>query len=81
MSASTEREYMESYLGVALILASTLLITTILLQVRGPGSGLFGAAQSTYRVRRGVEKLLFQFTIVLTVIFIVIAIVFVQFVE
>ncbi|MQF83014.1 preprotein translocase subunit SecG [SAR202 cluster bacterium AD-802-E10_MRT_200m] len=72
---------MESYLGVALILASTLLITTILLQVRGTGSGLFGAAQSTYRVRRGVEKLLFQFTIVLTVIFIVIAIVFVQFVE
>ena len=72
---------MESYLGVALILASVLLITTILLQVRGTGSGLFGAAQSTYRVRRGVEKLLFQFTIILTVVFIIIAIIFVQFVE
>ena len=72
---------MESYLGVALMLASALLITTILLQVRGTGSGLFGAAQSTYRVRRGIEKLLFQFTIILTVVFLIIAMVFVQFVD
>ena len=72
---------MDSYMGVALILISGLLITTILLQVRGQGTGLFGSAQGTYRVRRGVEKLLFQFTIILTIVFLLTAIIFVQFVE
>ena len=65
---------METYLGIAQILISVLLVATILLQVRGQGSGLFGAAQGTYRVRRGVEKLLFQFTIIFTVVFLLIAI-------
>ena len=65
---------METYLGVAQILISTLLIATILLQVRGQGGGLFGAAQGTYRVRRGMERILFQFTIIFTVVFLLIAI-------
>ena len=65
---------MESYLGVTQIMISVLLITTILLQVRGQGGGLFGGSQGTYRVRRGVEKLLFQFTIIFTVIFLLVSI-------
>jgi len=64
----------ETYLGVAQILVSILLIATILLQVRGQGGGLFGSAQGTYRVRRGMERILFQFTIIFTVVFLLIAI-------
>ena len=72
---------MDSYMGIALILISGLLITTILLQVRGQGTGLFGSGQGTFRVRRGLEKILFQFTIILTIIFLLVAIIFVQLVE
>ena len=70
---------MITYLAISQMLVSALLIATILLQVRGQGSGLFGSAQGTYRVRRGVEKLLFQFTIVLTIVFLTICILMVQF--
>jgi len=65
---------MSVYLAVVQILISVLLIATILLQVRGEGSGVFGAGQSTFRVRRGMDLLLFRFTIGLTVLFIVTAI-------
>ena len=70
---------MITYLGLTQILVSILLILTILLQVRGQGGGLFGSAQGTYRVRRGVEKLLFHFTIVLTVFFLLISLLMVYF--
>ena len=70
---------MITYLGLTQILVSILLILTILLQGRGQGGGLFGSAQGTYRVRRGVEKLLFQFTIVLTVFFLLISLLMVYF--
>ena len=52
------------------ILVSILLITTVLMQVRGQGGGIFGSAEGSYRTRRGLEKLLFQFTIVLVGVFI-----------
>ena len=70
---------METYLGVAQILISILLVGSILLQVRGQGGGLFGSAQGTFRVRRGMEKLLFQATIALVVIFLLISILSVRF--
>ena len=65
-------------LNVIHIFISVLLITTILLQVRGQGSGLFGSAEGSFRTRRGLEKTLFQFTIVLIVIFILISIISVR---
>ena len=52
------------------MVVATLLIVAVLLQVKGQGGGLFGAAESSYRTRRGVEKLLFQSTIVLVGVFI-----------
>jgi protein translocase SecG subunit len=64
---------------IAQILVSMLLVATILLQVRGEGSGMFGSAQSSFRVRTGVELLLFRFTIVLVVVFLAISIVSVRF--
>lgn len=61
---------------VQAILAIALTVA-ILLQVKGQGfNGSFGSdAGSIYRTRRGVEKTLFQFTIGLAVVFMVIALV------
>ncbi len=55
------------------IVIAVLLITVVLMQTRGSGTTLFGQAESTFRSRRGVEKLLFRTTIGLTVVFIVLA--------
>ncbi|MBI4233260.1 MAG: preprotein translocase subunit SecG [Chloroflexi bacterium] len=70
---------MQTYLNVAEVLVSLLLVLTIVLQVRGQGTGLFSSAQSTFRARRGLEKTLFQFTIGLTVLFVIISILSVRF--
>jgi preprotein translocase subunit SecG len=65
----------ESFFQIAMVMVSVLLIGVILVQVRGQGSGFFGAAQASFRTRRGIEKTLFQLTITLAVVFTVIAIV------
>ena len=62
------------YLNIGQILVSVLIVLVILIQVKEGGSGLFGSAQSTVRTRRGLEKILFQFTIILTVVFLGISI-------
>ena len=69
---------MDSYLNVAQILISFFIVLVILAQVKEGGGGLFGSAQSSGRTRRGLEKTLFQFTIILTAIFLVISIVSVR---
>ena len=66
---------MTSYLNVAQILVSLIIILVILAQVKEGGGGLFGSAQSSIRTRRGLEKTLFQFTIVLSAIFLGISVV------
>ena len=60
---------METTVHIVQIIMSLLLISIILLQVKGQGVGLFGSAESSYRTRRGFEKTLFQFTILLIVVF------------
>lgn len=65
---------MSSFVNVAVMIVAILLILVVLLQIREQGSGLFGNSQSTVRTRRGLEKVLFQFTIVLATIFILMAI-------
>ena len=66
---------MGTFLNVAQIVLATSLILAILLQVRGGGlGGIFGQADSVFRTKRGVEKTLFQLTIVLVVLFIGISI-------
>jgi len=65
---------LEDILNVVQILLSIVLVLVILMQVRELGSGLFGSASTTFRVRRGVEKTLFQFTIVLVIAFIFVSI-------
>jgi preprotein translocase subunit SecG len=59
-------------LAIGQILVSIALIAAILLQARGVGlSGTFGGDSAVYRSRRGVERRLWQFTIVLLVLFII----------
>ncbi len=69
---------METSLHIVQILISIVLVLIILMQVRESGSGLFGSAQASYRTRRGVEKTLFQFTIILAVAFLIISIISVR---
>ena len=64
---------MDSFFQASQILVALLLIAVILIQVRGQGSGFFGSAQASFRTRRGVEKTLFQFTIILAILFTLLA--------
>ena len=66
---------MQTYVSIAAIILSIVLIAVVLAQVRGGGTGLFGAAEGTFRTRRGVEQTLFRFTIVLGVLFVVLSLV------
>ena len=67
---------MINYLYIAQIIVAVALIIVTLLQVKGGGlGGIFGQADTVYRTKRGVEKTLFQFTIILVVIFVVLSVV------
>jgi preprotein translocase subunit SecG len=62
----------QNYLNLGQILVSIILIVVVLLQAKGAGLGTgLGGSGSTasFRTRRGLEKTLFQATIVLVVIF------------
>ena len=66
---------MGTYISFAVIIVVVLLVASILMQVRGAGGGLFGAGSiQSYRTRRGVERTLFQFTIGLGIIFVILAV-------
>ena len=70
---------MQTYLNVAQIVLAVALILIILLQVRGGGlGGIFGQPDTVYRTKRGVEKTMFQLTIVLAVLFIIVAVISVK---
>ena len=66
---------MQTYLSVAQIVLSVALILAVLFQVRGGGlGGIFGQPTTVFRTKRGVEKTLFQLTIALVVLFIIVSI-------
>ncbi len=57
-------------LNIALTVFAVLLVTCILLQSRGAGlSAAFGGEGNVYRTKRGVEKKLFQLTIIFAILF------------
>lgn len=67
---------MKSFILILQIVVSVLLVTIILLQSKGSGLGtVFGSDASFYRSRRGIEKMFVYFTIILTLLFFVLAIV------
>ena len=62
---------MNPILAIGQILLSIALIAAILLQARGTGlSGTFGGDSAVYRSRRGVERRLWQFTVILLALFV-----------
>ena len=70
---------MPVYLTIAQIVLAVALIAVLALQVKGGGlGGIFGQADGVYRTRRGVEKTLFQVTIVLAILFVILSIVIVR---
>jgi preprotein translocase subunit SecG len=67
----------DTAINIVMIIVSIVLILVILLQTKGSSfSGAFGGdTGSIYRTRRGIEKTLFQFTIGVAVLFVVLAII------
>lgn len=63
----------DTILNIAQIVIAVSLVTLLLLQVKGVGSGFFGEAYSTFRTRRGFEQTLFRVTIVLVLVFLGVA--------
>lgn len=63
------------YIDIAQILVAVVLTVLVLLQAKGSGIGATfgGGTNSSFRTRRGVEKTLFQLTIVLALVFLVIS--------
>ena len=63
-------------ISIALIITSIALILSVIMQSKGAGlGGLTGAdTGGVFTARRGVEKLLFRVTIILSVLFFVLAI-------
>ena len=60
---------MQTYINIAQIIISVALIVAILFQVRGGGlGGIFGQPDTVFRTRRGIERTLFRFTIILVVL-------------
>lgn len=58
------------------LVVSIALIAAILMQNRGSGLGAaFGSEGNVYRTRRSFEKILFQATIVLSVVFLLTALI------
>ncbi len=65
---------MNPLLAIGQLLLSVALVAAILLQARGTGlSGTFGGDSGVYRSRRGIERRLWQFTILLLALFVLFA--------
>ncbi len=64
-------------LTIANLISAVLLIVAVLLQQKGSGMGAaFGGSSSVYTTRRGLDRTLFQATIVFAVVFFATAIAF-----
>lgn len=61
---------MATVLPILQIILAILLIVVVLLQQRGAGLGAgFGGSSTVFTTRRGVDKVLFQATIVISILF------------
>ena len=61
---------MKNLIYIIQIVVSILLMITVLMQQKGSGLGAgFGGEGTVYRTKRGAEKFIFRFTIVLAFLF------------
>lgn len=71
---------MNQVISILQITVSLLLVSAILLQVKGQGLGsTFGSTSETFRTKRGMEKILHFATIILIVVFLVLSLISVLF--
>jgi preprotein translocase subunit SecG len=64
----------EEYIYIAQIIVSVVLTLAILFQAKGADvGGIFGGSSGggSFRTRRGIEKTLFQLTILLAIVFLI----------
>lgn len=62
---------MDTFLQIVMVGSGVLMIVAILLQQRGASLGAgFGSSGELYTSRRGIDKSLFEFTIIVAVIFV-----------
>jgi preprotein translocase subunit SecG len=65
----------DTTLNIAQLIVAVALSIVLLLQAKGSGFGAgLGGQTSVFRTRRGIEKTLFQLTIVLIIMFIVVSV-------
>lgn len=70
---------MQQYLQIIQIILSVALIAAVLLQARGAALGsAFGGSDTIHNTRRGVDRLLFNVTIGLAALFILVSVVLVR---
>ena len=70
---------MATFLLIALIILGIALTTLIVFQTQNSGAGsVFGSDTTVYRTRRGLEKTLYQATIALTIIFVLLTMITVR---
>jgi len=67
---------MGTYISIAMIIVSIALVISIVLQSKGAGLGGFTGVDTggVFTARRGIEKTLFWVTLVLSIVFFVLAI-------
>jgi preprotein translocase subunit SecG len=62
-----------AYFDIALIILGVALVASILMQVRGAGLGsVFGGTGTVFKTKRGIERLLFNATIIIATLFAVV---------
>lgn len=67
--------WLDRTIPIVQVVLAVILIGLILVQAKGAGlSGVFGGEGNIYRTKRGAEKVIFITTIVLAVLFFVVAI-------
>ena len=66
----------KDFVNIAQILLASVLTAVLLLQAKGSGIGtaLGGGTGGSFRTRRGVEKTLFNLTILIALVFLVVSI-------
>lgn len=66
---------MQTYLSIAMIIVSILLVTLVIVGARNSAVGnVFGGDSPVYHSRRGIERTLFNVTVWVSVIYFVLAI-------
>jgi len=71
-----QEDFVQTYVDIALIITSIALIASVILQSKGAGLGGLtgGDSGGIFTARRGIEKVLFRVTIVLAILFFILAV-------